>query len=114
MSESCKQSTLLWSGSITNGGTATLNDSFRNYKKVVMEFAISNNNLALALAEISTVLVRGSDFAYYFSWVASSISDTSNSATIKFMNNTTIKVDSAYGRGSWNSPPYLKRVYGIN
>jgi hypothetical protein len=113
LSDCCKQSTLLWSGSITNGGTATLNDSFRNYKKVALEFALSNNNTALALVEISTAIVR-SDFYYYYSWLTSSVSDTSNSVAINFMNNTTIKVDAAYGRGAWDSPPYLKRVYGIN
>jgi hypothetical protein len=106
----------LWSGKIGSGGTATLNKNMLNYRKIILEFGIADHSNAIGFVEIfPAILVNhfGEDRSYYYSWLDSSASNTSNNVIIKFLTETTIKINAASGSGSWHIPPYLYNVYGI-
>jgi hypothetical protein len=106
----------LWSGDISSGGTATLNKNMFNYRKIILEFAIAGHASEIGLVEMFPAFLvnRLGDYGnYYYSWLDSSASNTSNSVTIKFLTETTIKIASTNGSGGWNIPPHLLNVYGI-
>jgi hypothetical protein len=106
----------LWSGNITSGGTATLNANMFGYRKIILEFGIDNTTSAIGFVEMFPAILMnhfGENRSYYYSWLDSASSNTNNSVDLKFLNETTIKIETAYGSGSWIYPPHLLNVYGI-
>jgi hypothetical protein len=111
-----KTTEVIWSGNITGGETATLNENMFDYRKIILEFALSNNPNAIGFVEIfPAILVNhfAENRTYYYSWTDWSRADTGNNVILKFLTETTIKIETANKSGGWIGLPYLRKVYGI-